>query len=646
MPGMPDKKLSATGSASHPFEAKSAADLNRESWVRALGWMTDRLSAMLPRPEIDLPPEPQWGADASSSPADYWRWIDAKRAGQADDEDGSTGTLAVAGPLLSVVVPVYRPEIWYFRACVESVLRQTYGRWELCLCDDGSADPELTAAMSEFAAADDRIRVVALDANQGISHATNRAIEMANGEFIVLLDHDDELTQDALAEIAQVTVGDDLADVIYSDEDKLDETDRRFMPHFKPDWDPDLLLAYPYLGHVTVIRTELLRRIGGFRSDFDGSQDYDMMLRATEVARRIVHVPKVLYHWRVVVGSASGDSDAKPWAHVASRRAVEDTVSRRALDAIVESGPFPGSYHVRRRVRGDPTVSVIIPFRDHAALTAACVESLAAAPGYPIHEVLLVDNGSSEPETKALLRRLARRQDIRIISHPGAFNWAAMNNAAASSCEADMLLFLNNDIEATSPDWLRSLVELGQREDVGAVGARLTFPDGRLQHAGVVLGLTGVAGHIFLGKPQGTQGYLWWDRIVRGYAAVTAACMLTRKSVFEEMHGFDEAFAVGFNDVDYCIRAGRAGYRTLYTPHAELTHSESATRGLTGFDRDQQEFINRWSDIVRVGDPAYNVNLGLLKPWCPLRFPDEHSQWQSLLREMIQPDDRIPLVDG
>jgi O-antigen biosynthesis protein len=606
--------------------------------IATLGWMADRLAAATPED-----PDPQsgglsWGVDAASFPPAYWHWLHLhklRRHQEAQDLPGFG--LRTQGPLLSIVVPVYRPSLWYFQACVHSVISQTYESWELCLCDDGSGDPDLTKSMVDFAAADARIKPVSLERNGGISRATNRALEEASGEFVVLLDHDDVLDPEALAELAEVIVVGDDVDVIYSDEDKLDELDRPYMPHFKPDWDPDLLLAYPYLGHVTAIRRELLNRIGGFRSDFDGSQDYDVMLRATELARNIVHIPKVLYHWRVVAGSAAGDTDAKPWAHQASRRVLEDTLVRRGMNGTVESGPFQGAYHVRTEIEGKPTVSVIIPFRDQAALTVTCLESLSKAPGYEISEVVLVDNGSSEPETRELRCRLERQPATRVMDYPGPFNWAAINNAAAATCDSDMLLFLNNDIEATSKGWLRALVELTQRRDVGAVGARLIYPDGKLQHAGVVIGLGGVASHLFIGMPKGQRGYFSWDRVVRGYSAVTAACMLVRRNVFEEMGGFDETFAVGFNDVDFCIRLGKAGYRVLYTPHAQLTHFESVSRGLSGFYGDYQEFLRRWSEVLREDDPYYNPNLSRLEHWCSLRPPGEDEEWLQLVGGLIQP---------
>jgi len=602
--------------------------------VAALGWMSDKYAESSPLPDAVARAAEPWGLHAALFPPAYWHWIHLHNLRRAESID--LRHLPTDGPRLSLVVPVYRPSLWYFREAVQSVISQTYQNWELCLCDDGSGDPELTAAMKEMAAGDPRIRVMALDQNGGISRATNKALAAATGEFIVLLDHDDVLDPEALAEIAAVVLAEADVDVIYTDEDKLDELDRPCQPHFKPDWDPDMLLSFPYLGHVTAIRHDLIQRIGGFRPEFDGSQDYDVMLRATEQARRIVHIPRVLYHWRVVAGSAAGDSEAKPWAHLASRRAVEDAVLRQGINGAVDGGPFQGAYHVRRRIDGSPTVSIIMPFRDQAALTVACLASLDRAPGYPISEVVLIDNGSTEPETQALRQQLEVRPATRVLEYPGPFNWSAINNFAAKTCDTDMLLFLNNDIEASSEGWLHALVELGQRPDVGAVGARLLYPDGSVQHAGVVLGLGGVAGHLFAGMPKGEMGYFGWDLIVKEYSAVTAACMLVRREVFEELHGFDESYAVGFNDVDFCIRMRQAGYRILYTPHATLIHYESVSRGLSGYQHDYQQFLARWLEVLRTDDPFYNRNLGRLESFCPLRPPDEDDAWLALVGGLME----------
>jgi GT2 family glycosyltransferase len=583
-----------------------------------------------------------WRGDASSYPSEYWHWQHLSDLARIEHpEDFPVPVPPADGPLLSVVVPVYRPSLWYFRECVLSVVNQTYPNWELCLCDDGSGDPQLTAVIEEFASGDPRIRAVPAEENGGISRATNRALSAATGEFIVLLDHDDLLEPDALAEIAAVATGDDEVDIVYTDEDKLDPLGRPYQPSFKPDWDPDLLLSHPYLGHITAIRHSVIRQLGGFRPEYDGSQDFDMMLRATEVARRVVHIPKVLYHWRVVSGSAAGDTEAKPWAYAASRRAVEDALRRRGIDGVVEDA-FLGGYHVRRAIEGAPTVSVIIPFRDQASLTRACLESLEASPGHPIAEFVLVDNGSTEPETRALRRELDRNGAVRVLESDGAFNWAALNNLAASTCATDLLLFMNNDIEASGDGWLRALVEEAQRPEVGAVGARLVYPDGSIQHAGVVYGTEAIVGHIFQGmQPSMRRGYGFWERVVRRYSAVTGACMLVRREVFEEVGGFDEMFPVAFNDIDFCLRLGRSGYRVLYTPHAELTHFESISRGLSGYSNDFQEFLSRWWDVIRQDDPCYNRNLSRFDPWCPLREPDEDRRWLELIGPMV-PEQRRP----
>jgi len=613
----------------------------------ALGWVAERLAeTMLPgepptfeqlERQLDkLREQLEWGPDAASSKSNYWHWKHLWHVERMEHpERFPPEDLPTEGPLLSIVVPVYRPSLWYFEECVLSVINQTYRHWELCLCDDGSGDSELTRMMEAFAAQDPRIKALALGENGGISRATNRALEEAGGEFVVLLDHDDLLEATALAEIAEVVMAEPEADVIYSDEDKLDGVDRPYQPHFKPDWDPDLLLSYPYLGHVTAIRRHVITQVGGFRPEFDGSQDFDMMLRATEHARQVVHIPKVLYHWRVVAGSAAGDEDAKPWAHAASRRALADAVARRGIDGRVDGGPFLGAYHVRREVAGSPTVSVIIPFRDQAAMTVSCLESLERAPGYPITEVVLVDNGSIEPETRELRRRLADRPATRVLDYAGAFNWAAINNVAAATCHTDMLLFLNNDIVASSNGWLHALVELGQRPEVGAVGARLVYPDGKVQHAGVVLGMQGIASHLFNGLRGDWNGYMGWDKVVRAYSALTGACLLVRREVFEEFGGFDAGYPVAFNDLDFCIRLGQAGYRLLYTPHAELTHYESVSRGQSGYSVDFQLFLSRWWDLLQRDDPCFNRNLGRYAPWCSLREPGEDQQWRDEMSGLV-----------
>ncbi|MHB8330283.1 MAG: glycosyltransferase family 2 protein, partial [Acidimicrobiales bacterium] len=348
-----------------------------------------------------------------------------------------------------------------------------------------------------------------------------------------------------------------------------------------------------------------------------------------ERARRVVHVARVLYHRRAVPAAGAG---AGPRAQVAGRGAVQAALTRRGIDGDVEDGPFPGAHHVRRRVVGRPSVSIVIPFRDQAALTARCLDSLDADPGYDHFEVVMVDNGSVEPETRALRDRVAGQ--VRVIEYPGTFNWSVINNLAAAASDSDLLLFMNNDIEAGKPGWLRALVEHAQRPDVGAVGARLLFPDGVVQHAGVTLGSHGIAGHIFMGLPPGDCGYLGWDRVVRPYSAVTGACMMTRRDVFESVGGFDEELEVAFNDIDYCMRLVDSGLSVLYTPHAEMVHYESVSRGISGFFHDYRHFLRKWDRGRLRDDPFYNRNLSLFAQWCPLRGFDEVERWEAVMDEL------------
>jgi len=383
------------------------------------------------------------------------------------------------------------------------------------------------------------------------------------------------------------------------------------------------------LGHLLAVRRSLLGEVGGLRSEMDGSQDFDLMLRATERARSVVHVSEVLYHWRMVEGSAAGDPLAKPWAHDASKRALADALDRRGEAAWIEPGPFPGAYHTRRRILRDLSVSVIIPFRDSAPLLRACVDSLDSGTGHDRFEIVLVDNDSSDPETLALVDMLVRRANVRCIRQPGPFNWSVINNAAAATCSSDALLFLNDDIVAGRDGWMAAMLEHAQRPEVGAVGARLLFPDRSVQHAGVVVGLGALAGHLFREMPPGELGYMAWASLTREWSAVTGACMMCRASVFRELGGFDEVYAVGFNDVDFCLRLHESGYRVLYTPNAELVHHESKTRGMYGYGADHDTFLRRWADVLRAGDPLFSRNLSRLSLRCVLRPAGEDPRWEK-----------------
>jgi len=511
-------------------------------------------------------------------------------------------------PTISVVVPVYDVAETWLRAAIESVREQAYENWELCLVNDASPAPHVRPVLDEYAALDARIRVAHLRANSGIAGASNHGLRLATGEFVGLLDHDDVLYTDALAEVVRRLDRDPALDVLYSDEDKIELDGRRSSPFFKPDWSPDLLLACNYICHLAVYRRSLLEAVGGFRANFEGSQDYDLVLRVTERTRRIAHIPKVLYGWRRVPASVAATVAAKPYAYRAGQAAIAEALARRATEAKVAVFA-PGRYHVRYALRGNPTISIVIPMRDRADLTRQCVASIESKSTYKKIELLVIDNGSVEEASRRLLDELALRH--RVVRYDRPFNYSAINNFGVARATGDYLLFLNNDTEVETPDWLQAMLEHSQRHEVAAVGAKLLYPNRRIQHAGVFLMGTelAVAGHAFKHLPENTEAWFALAQVAREVSAVTAACMMVRRQVFEEMGGFDERIRVAFNDVDLCLRMRQAGYLVVYTPLATLIHHESATRKALHPPEDERLVRERWRELLAAGDPYYNPNL-------------------------------------
>jgi GT2 family glycosyltransferase len=509
-------------------------------------------------------------------------------------------------PLLSVVMPVFDPDPHWLRAAIESVRHQVYTNWELCITDDGSTNPEVRRVLGSYDGIDQRIRVTYSDRNQGIAAASNTAIAMASGEFVGFLDHDDELKPNALFEVVRLLNQRRDLDYIYSDEDKVELTGQLTSAFFKPDWSPDLLMSVNYVTHLSVYRRELLSGAGGLRSEYDGSQDYDLALRMTEMTQRIGHVPLPLYSWRKVPGSAAASLDFKSYAYAAGRRALADAVARRGHRGEVEQAMVEGRYRVRYELAGNPRVVIIIPTRDRLDLLEDCVESIHRASTYPNYEIMVVDNDSREPET---LRYLAAF-DGRVLRYPHPFNYARMMNVATrEATDADFYLFLNNDTEVIAPDWIEAMVEHGQRPEVAAVGGRLLYPDGRPQHEGIVIGLQGAAA-----RNVDHSGYFGLGETVRNCSAVSAACMLLRPEVFWDLGGLEEGLAVAYNDVDFCLRAREKGYQIVYTPYALLYHDEGSSRGLGGTQNPQDEafFRRRW-DGYR--DPYYSPSLDVDNPY-------------------------------
>ena len=527
----------------------------------------------------------------------------------------------VRQPVISVVVPVYNPPLELLGAAIESVRRQIYGRWELCMADDASTDSAVRPFIERAAASDPRIKFTFRERNGHIAAASNSALSLATGEWCALLDQDDELAETALAMTALEVARCPEAGLLYSDEDKIDAAGNRSTPFFKPDWNPELFLGQNYINHLGVYRTRLVREVGGFREGFEGSQDYDLALRCIERLRpeQIRHVPHVLYHWRMVAGSVAAAVNAKPYATVAARRAIADHLRRTGVAAEVVACPEAPNAHrvVYELPEPRPLVSVIIPMRDNVELLKQCVASLTTSTDYAPFELVIVDNGSKEPATHEFLRTL----DARVARDDGPFNFSRLINRGAAVASGEVLVLLNNDIEAENPDWLREMVSHAVRPQNGAVGARLWFPDGTLQHAGVITGLGGVAGHGFRRFARGHHGYFDSLCLQQNCTAVTAACLAVRKELFDSLGGFDEEhLAINFNDVDFCLRVIERGFWNVWTPYADLIHHESASRGHHTtpaerelFAREADYMQRRWGPQL-LHDPFYNPNFSLRWP--------------------------------
>ncbi len=520
-------------------------------------------------------------------------------------------------PLISVVMPVFNPSEHHLRAAIDSVRGQWYERWELCIADDASTEEWVPGVLAEYESIDPRISVVRLPENGHIAAATNSALEMATGTFVGFLDHDDALAEEALALVALATAELPDAGLFYSDEDKLDSEGSRSDPYFKPAWDPLLLVGQNYLTHFLVVRRDVLGLVGGLRTGFEGAQDWDLAYRVTEHLRadQIVHIPHVLYHWRLHPQSTSSSQAAKPYAARAALRAAEEHLSRMGTEGQV--GPLGriGYQRVHWALPDEPPkVSIVIPTRDGPRLQR-CLESLRYRTTYPNYEILVVDNGSTD---LALLQYLADRAfEIRIIRDSRPFNYPGLNNAAVREAQGSVICLLNDDVEIITDNWLEEMVGQLLQPEIGIVGAKLYFGDGRIQHAGVVLGLGGVAGHGFRYFDSLYFGHFGHTVLPRMSSAVTAACMVTRRELWDELGGLDEQLAVSYNDVDYCLRAAQAGWKTAWTPFAELTHFESTSRkpdvDAANVLRARAEFdfmVDRWGEWLRQ-DPAYNPNLTL-----------------------------------
>ena len=553
---------------------------------------------------------------------DYGSWVerfDTIDEGMREDLRAKVDAF-LERPLLSIVVPVFNPPEEYLRQMIESVRAQIYPEWELCICDDASTMQHVAPILKEYATLDIRIKVVRRESNGHICAASNDALAIATGQFVALLDHDDRLSEHALFMIVLYLQMHPGARMLYSDEDKLTPGGERVEPYFKSDWDPVLMLGQNMFSHLGVFETGLLREVGGFREGFEGSQDHDLVLRCSENVslEEIVHIPHVLYHWRSTAESTAQNVAAKPYVQDATLRAVREHLARMEHSALVE--PLRETSSMVRVTfaipQPEPLISILIPTKDKPDLLARCIDSVQRRTGYQHFEIIIVDNGTTDFRALALLARYAEMDNVTVLRVDAPFNYSALNNEAAMHARGALLCLLNNDIEVVDPDWLSILCGYAIQPGTGAVGAALWYPNDTLQHGGVILAGDAIAGHMHHLLPKGGAGYFGRAVLAQQISAVSAACLLVRRTLFDAVGGLDaDNLKVGYNDIDFCLKLGLAGYRNVYVPYANLYHYESASRGKddTGeralrLSRESAWMQNRWGDVLN-RDAFYNPNL-------------------------------------
>ncbi len=556
--------------------------------------------------------------------SDYNIWFNMHRAGKKTLEK-QRNTRFEYEPLISIVIPLYNTPLKYLKELIASLQNQTYQNLEICL-SDGSTEDTAERFIEKAAAKDSRIIYKRLEKNLGISGNTNAALDMAKGDYIMLADHDDLVTPDALFEIVSLineTGG--KAQMIYTDEDKIDmEGKMLFEPNFKSDFNPDLLRCVNYMCHITVISRELLEKTGGFDPEYDGAQDHDLFLRCIENTDEVYHIPKILYHWRCHPSSTAEDPDSKRYAFDAGKKAVKEHFKRTGIEAEVENTIYAGIYRSRFKINGEPKISILIPNKDHISDLDKCIKSVIEKSTYRNWEIIVIENNSEDEKTFEYYEKIKSEDPrIKVVKWEGPFNYSAINNFGAGFASGEYYLLLNNDIEIITPGWMEEMLGFCQREDVAACGAKLYYPDGTVQHAGVILGIGGVAGHVLCHEDADSPGYAGRLVTVQNLSAVTAACLMVKKSVYEEVGGLDESYAVAFNDVDFCMKIRAAGYKIVFTPFAEMIHYESKSRGYEDTPKKQKRFAGeikrfqeKWGKELEAGDPYYNPNLTLEKTDC------------------------------
>lgn len=538
-------------------------------------------------------------------------------------------TARCRGTTISIVMPLYKPDLAFLESAIASVKNQTYRDWELCLFDDASESQELIDYLEQQQKLDPRIKFGTAQCNSGISSATNHAVKLASGRFIAFMDQDDLLTPDALASVHSAIETNSTAKLIYSDEDKLNAHGEREIPHFKPDFNYQLLLSQNYICHLMAIDRSLFIQIGGCRSEFDGAQDHDLVLRITEQigSKDIVHIPRILYHWRAHANSTASDLASKPLALDAGRRAIEAHLARIGTKACVTTANI--RYRVKYKTDEEPLVSIIIPTRNGGETLRRCIDSIRHHTSYQNYQILIVDNGSDQFETLRYLKSVSAK-GVRVFVDNRPFNFASINNLAVDQIESELICLLNDDTEVISSGWLNEMVGHISQPNVGAVGAKLLYPNDRIQHAGVILGIGGVAGHAHKHYDRMDDGYFSRLQVTQNLSAVTAACLLTKRSLWKEIGGMDERLSVAFNDIDFCLRVSKTGHSIVWTPWAELYHHESISRGYETTPEKQERFRkeielmqSRWKEELEQ-DPHYNPHLTLEEESFRPRYASEY----------------------
>lgn len=555
----------------------------------------------------------------------YQIWIE-KNEPTKEELQEQKNTKFKINPKISIIIPMYNTPVNFFEELVDNLIGQTYSNWELCLAD---GSPEENKELEKIYKKDERIKYKFIGENKGIAGNTNEALSLVTGDFVALLDHDDLLPLFSLYEIVKCINENPDVEFIYTDEDKFEKLGgKRYDPYFKSDFAPDTLRANNFICHFSVFKKELMDKLGGFRSEYDGAQDYDILLRMSEETNKIVHIPKILYHWRVhALSTAKAGGTAKPYAYEAGIKAIQDHINRLGLKGTVEQGNTLGTYKINYEVIGNPKVSIIIPNKDYINTLKVCLNSLKKLTTYENYEIIVVENNSEESETFDYYKKIDGKDKIKVVYFPEKeFNYSKIINFGVKNSTGDYIIQLNNDTELMTPNWIQEMLGFAQREDVGAVGVELFYPDNTIQHAGIIIGIGGVAGHVFKNLPKGIHGYFSKDAMIQNLSAVTAACIMTPKSIYDDVDCMDEKFKVAFNDVDFCLKIREKGKLIVYNPFVQFKHYESKSRGFEDtpekkarFQTEIDRFHDKWQSVLDKGDPYYNINLRLDNDQCAIR---------------------------